>query len=129
MSKIYRCIAIDDDPLMLRKLEVYIEDIPWLTFLESHNNPIKGASAIISIRPDIVFLDIEMPMVDGNYVVDWIGPKLELMENPPKIIIVSSLTIPKEEQLPQVTGYLNKANVTSPDALESMLKELIEPAI
>jgi len=68
-------------------------------------------------------------MVDGNYVVDWIGPKLELMENPPKIIIVSSLTIPKEEQLPQVTGYLNKANVTSPDALESMLKELIEPAI
>ena len=127
MSKNYTCIAIDDDPLLLRKLQAYIEDIPWLTFLESHNNPIKGASAIVSIKPDIIFLDIEMPMVDGNYLVDWIGPKLEIMENPPKIFIVSSLTIPKEEQLPQVTGYINKANVTSPEALETRLKEFIDP--
>ncbi|MEQ9423552.1 MAG: response regulator [Cyclobacteriaceae bacterium] len=119
------CICIDDDPLLLRKLETYIEDIPWLTFLEAFNKPIKGASAIVSEKPDLVFLDIEMPMVDGNYVADWIGPKLELMEKPPKIIIVSSLTIARENQLPQVTGYINKANVTSPEALERMVKEIL----
>ncbi len=129
MPKQYTCIAIDDDPLLLRKLETYIEDIPWLKFLESHNNPIQGASAVISIKPDILLLDIEMPMVDGNYIVDWIAPKLELMENPPKVIIVSSLTIAKENQLPQVTGYINKANVTSPEALNKMLKELVNPEV
>ena len=127
MSKTYTCIAIDDDPLLLRKLEAYLEDIPWLTFLESYNNPIKGASAVISTKPDILLLDIEMPMIDGHYLVDWIGPKLELMENPPKVIIVSSLNVPKEEQLPQVTGYINKSNVTSPAALDTMLRELFNP--
>ena len=98
-----------------------------LNFLESHNNPIQGATAVMSKKPDILLLDIEMPMVDGNYIADWIGPKLELMEQAPKIIIVSSLTIAKENQLPHVTGYINKANVTSPEALDRMLKELVKP--
>ena len=129
MSKKYTCIAIDDDPLFLRKLEVYIEDISWLTFLESHSNPIQGASAIISIKPDIVLLDIEMPHVDGNYLIDWVGPKLELMENPPKVIIISSLTVPEEDQLPGVTGYINKANLATPNELETRLEELINPVV
>ncbi|MEQ8715942.1 MAG: response regulator [Cyclobacteriaceae bacterium] len=125
MSEVLNCIAIDDDPLLLRKLEVYMEDISWINFLASYSSPVKGATAIVESKPDLVLLDIEMPHIDGHYLIDWIKPRLDLMEKPPTVIIVSSLTVPKEDQAEGIAGYINKANVTSPAELEAMLKEII----
>ncbi len=125
MSEVLNCIAIDDDPLLLRKLEVYMEDISWINFLASYSSPVKGATAIVESNPDLVLLDIEMPHIDGHYLIDWIKPRLDLMEKPPTVIIVSSLTVPKEDQAEGIAGYINKANVTSPAELEGMLKEII----
>ncbi len=125
MSEVLNCIAIDDDPLLLRKLEVYMEDISWINFIASYSSPVKGATAIVESNPDLVLLDIEMPHIDGHYLIDWIKPRLDLMEKPPTVIIVSSLTVPKEEQAEGIAGYINKANVTSPAELEAMLKEII----
>lgn len=125
MPKSYTCIAIDDDPLMLRKLEVYVEDIPWLNFLEGQNHPVKGATAIITHKPDIIFLDIEMPYIDGHYVIDWLGPHLETLELPPQIVVISSLHINKEDEAKGVAGYINKATVKSPEALEEQLKAIL----
>lgn len=125
MSKHYTCIAVDDDPILLRKLEVYIEKIPWITFLESHYNPVQGATAIVKQQPDIILLDIEMPHIDGYYLIDWIQPKLAALENPPQVIVISSLNILEEDQAPGVTGYINKADLNTPEDLEIRLKTLI----
>jgi DNA-binding NarL/FixJ family response regulator len=125
VPEVLNCIAIDDDPLLLRKLEVYLEDIPWINFLESYTNPVKGATAIVSAKPDLVLLDIEMPHIDGHYLIDWIKPRLEILDKPPKVIIISSLTIPKEEEADGIAGYINKVNVTSAAELEAMLKAII----
>jgi chemotaxis response regulator CheB len=119
-------MCVDDDPLFVRKMEAYIEEIEWLTFIEAHNNPVQGATAIITRKPDVVFLDIEMPYIDGNYLVDWIKPNLAQMETPPKIIVVSSLTHPPEELLKNADGFINKSEVISADNLETHLKKFIK---
>ena len=125
MPNSYTCLAVDDDPLFLRKIEIFIEDISWLSLLESHTNPVQGATAIISKQPEIVLLDIEMPHADGNYLLDWIGPKLKSLENPPKVIVISSLTVLPEDQMPNVCGYINKVDLTSSKELEARLNALI----
>lgn len=125
MAKTYNCLAIDDDQLFLRTLSIYIESIDWLNLVDTYNNPVRGAKAIFENELDILFLDMEMPHVDGNYLVDWIGPKLNEMANPPKIIIISSLNFAQEDKLSSVSGYINKGDVTNSEKLEKLIKEII----
>ncbi|MFT6867318.1 MAG: DNA-binding NarL/FixJ family response regulator [Cyclobacteriaceae bacterium] len=126
MTKTYKCLTIDDDPLFLRTLAFYIENIGWLELIGKYSNPILGAKAILKSKPDIVFLDMEMPHVDGSYLIDWIGPSLSKMDTPPIIIIISSLVIPAESQLPMVNGYINKTHVTSADQLAYHIQAILE---
>ena len=124
MSTNLTCIAIDDDPVFLRKIEAFIEEIPEIVLLESHSNAIKGATAVIKQKPDILLTDIEMPYTDGFYLIDWLKPKLASMASPPRIIVISSLWL-KEEELPQqAAGFINKYDLKEPAILRQMLNTL-----
>ncbi|MDA0195225.1 MAG: response regulator [Bacteroidetes bacterium] len=70
MEKILKCIAVDDNRLFLNQLEAYIDEINWLELIETYDKPVKAASGIIIHKPDIIFLDIEMPNVDGYALVE-----------------------------------------------------------
>ena len=94
--------------------------------MASYSNPVKGATAIIDQKPDLVLLDIEMPHIDGHYLIDWIKPRLDLMEQPPKVIIVSSLVVAEEDQAEGIAGYINKVDLTGPEALENKLKGILD---
>ncbi|MFY0607164.1 MAG: response regulator [Cyclobacteriaceae bacterium] len=126
MPTTFSCLAIDDDSLFLRKLSVFVESIEWLDLVKTVNNPVQGAKAIFEVEPDILFLDMEMPHVDGNYLIDWIGPRLAKMTKPPKIIIVSSLNFSDEEKQSSVAGYINKSQVTSAENLSQLVKGIID---
>lgn len=125
MQTAHKCLAIDDDKLFLRTLSVYIEDIDWLELVDTADHPVRGAKAIFDVKPDIVFLDMEMPHIDGNYLVDWVEPRLKKMEKPPQIIVVSSLNFAPEEKLPGIKGYINKTDVTSSEKLSKLVKDII----
>ncbi|MEQ8239016.1 MAG: response regulator [Cyclobacteriaceae bacterium] len=126
MQSPLRCLAIDDDKLFLRKISVYMEDIEWLNLVDTANHPVRGAKAIFDVQPNIVLLDMEMPHIDGNYLVDWVSPRLEKMENAPHIIVVSSLDFAPEDRLPGIKGYINKSHVTSGEALAKLIKDIID---
>lgn len=119
------CISIDDNPLFTRKLEAFTESMDWISIIDSYDNPIQGATAIVNKTPDVVFLDIEMPYIDGAYLADWIKPKLDLMDNPPRIVVISSVTEPPEELLANTAGFINKSTVTDPETLEKNLRAIL----
>lgn len=119
------CISIDDNPLFTRKLEAFTESMDWISIVDSYENPIQGATAIVTNKPDVVFLDIEMPYIDGEYLVDWIKPKLAIMDKPPRIIVISSVAEPPEELLANTSGFINKSTVTDPATLEKSLREIL----
>ncbi|MFT3740376.1 MAG: LytTR family DNA-binding domain-containing protein [Breznakibacter sp.] len=60
-----RCIALDDEPLALTILREYTEKIPYLQLLGTYTNPAEAAKAIMYERPDLLFLDIQMPDIKG----------------------------------------------------------------
>ena len=59
------CIIVDDEPLAVRILESYVEKTPDLQLVSSFTDSITAINAIKAQRPDLLFLDIQMPNIDG----------------------------------------------------------------
>ena len=58
-------MIVDDEPLAVRLLESYVEKTPDLNLLASYTDSITAINAIKEQKPDLVFLDIQMPNIDG----------------------------------------------------------------
>ena len=59
------CIIVDDEPLAVKMLENYVSRTPDLILSASFNDPVKALSVIDEQPVDIVFLDIQMPDLNG----------------------------------------------------------------
>ena len=59
------CIIVDDEPLAVRLLESYVEKTSDLQLLASFTDSITAINAIKAQKPDLLFLDIQMPNIDG----------------------------------------------------------------
>ena len=59
------CIIVDDEPLAVRLLESYVEKTPDLELMASFTDSITAINAIKAQKPDLIFLDIQMPNIDG----------------------------------------------------------------
>ncbi|GAB3218700.1 response regulator transcription factor [Algoriphagus aestuariicola] len=61
----YRCIIIDDEALAIEVLEDYITKFPVLEHVGSFNSPLKAMPMLMSKGVDLIFLDINMPDING----------------------------------------------------------------
>lgn len=71
-----RCIIIDDEPSSRQILKTHISEMPNLTLVKTCEDAIQGLQIIEKLRPDLVFLDINMPEVSGLellQMIPWIG--------------------------------------------------------
>lgn len=60
-----RCVIVDDEPLAVRMLENYVERTPFLSLAASFTDPVEALSQLNELKPHILFLDIQMPDLDG----------------------------------------------------------------
>lgn len=71
-----RALIIDDEKKARNLLQVLLEEnCPQITNIESADNLPKGIKLIHSFKPDIVFLDIEMPGYSGLQLLDFLTPE------------------------------------------------------
>lgn len=78
MDKI-KVIIIDDEQLARELLRHYLSGDPRLEVIRECGNGFEGILAIQELRPDLVFLDVQMPKLTGFEM-------LELLTDPPAII-------------------------------------------
>ena len=60
-----KCIAIDDEPLALKKLVTYIKKIPFLDLVAQCHSATDAQKVIDKQDVDAIFLDINMPDLNG----------------------------------------------------------------
>ena len=60
-----RCIAVDDEPLALELMETYIAQVPGLELLTTFTDAISAWGFLKKNQVDLVFLDIQMPDING----------------------------------------------------------------
>lgn len=78
-----RCIIVDDEPLAQDLLQDYLDDFPDLEVVGKFNDGFDAFKGIGALKPDLIFLDIEMPKITGFEL-------MELLEEPPKIIFTTA---------------------------------------
>ncbi len=80
-----KTIIIDDEPHCVGYLQVLLQQhCPSLQLVASANNGREGLSAIKHYHPELIFLDIEMPVMNGFRMLE------ELVEMPFQIIFTTA---------------------------------------
>ncbi len=62
-------LIVDDEPLARQELQFLIEDLGGVSVLTQGSNGIEAVDLILRHRPDLVFLDVQMPGLDGFAVI------------------------------------------------------------
>lgn len=78
-----RTILIDDEPLSREIVKSYLKGYPEVTVVEECNDGFEGVKAIQQHKPDLIFLDIQMPKINGFEM-------LELIEQAPAVIFTTA---------------------------------------
>ena len=60
-----RAIVVDDEPLAVRRLQIALERIGGIELLGTAADGAKALELISAFAPDLVLLDIKMPVMDG----------------------------------------------------------------
>lgn len=77
-------LIIDDEPLARMVVLEYLQDFKDnIEVLQECNDGFEGLKAIQQYQPDLIFLDVQMPKINGFEM-------LELVENPPSVIFTTA---------------------------------------
>ena len=60
-----RCVIVDDEPLAVELMAGYVRKTPSLELVGTYTDPVAALSEIRSTLPDLVFMDIQMPDLNG----------------------------------------------------------------
>ena len=71
-----RTIIVDDEPLARRGLRQLLAAHTDFKVIAEARNGVEAISAVRSLHPDLLFLDVQMPEPDGFGVLKEIGPAL-----------------------------------------------------
>jgi len=80
-----RTILVDDEPLAIKGLEMRLEAFDDIEIIERCANGREAIRAIKTHKPDVVFLDIQMPGFDGFSVVNGLADI-----EPPLVVFVTA---------------------------------------
>lgn len=78
-----RCLVLEDEPLAMKQIESYISQTPFLSLEASVPTAVEAMNIISQIRPDLVFVDINMPEING---IDFV----KSLRNPPLIVFTTA---------------------------------------
>src|SRR4051812_39589909 len=83
MSAILRTVIIEDEPLARDLLRAFLKEHTNFKIVAECANGFEGLKAIQELKPDVIFLDVEMPKVSGLEM-------LELVEELPLVIFTTA---------------------------------------
>lgn len=67
-----KAILIDDEPLARSIIKEYLQSYADITVVQECNDGFEGVKAIMQHQPDLVFLDIQMPKINGFEMLELI---------------------------------------------------------
>ncbi len=78
-----RCLAVDDEKLVLDLLADNIRQVPYLTLVKTARNAMEAIEILQNEHIDLLFLDIQMPRLSGLQF-------LKSLPDPPLVILVTA---------------------------------------
>jgi two-component system, chemotaxis family, protein-glutamate methylesterase/glutaminase len=82
-----RVLIVDDSAFMRHALGRLLAEVPGLEIVGSASNGVEGLKMAAELRPDVITLDVEMPVLNGLEML-----KRLMIESPARVVMLSSLT-------------------------------------
>ena len=82
-----RVLVVDDSGFFRRRVKEMLEEDPLLTVVGDAANGQEAIDKAVELKPDVITMDIEMPVMDGIKATQQI-----MASNPVPIVMFSSLT-------------------------------------
>ena len=70
----FKVIVVDDEPLALQRIARLVQQEPAFDLVDACSSGESAVDRIIELQPDIVFLDVQMPEMDGFGVLAALDP-------------------------------------------------------
>ena len=78
-------LIVDDEPIARRGVRLQLKGEPEVEIIGECANGLEAVAAIRKLAPDLVFLDVQMPEMDGFEVIEAVG-----VERMPRVIFVTA---------------------------------------
>lgn len=132
-----RCLIVDDEPLGIEVIKAHVARIPQLEVVAECSNAIEALDALRHHTIDLIFLDIQMPMLTG---IEF----LRSLTHPPKVIFTTAYRdyalesyeldvvdyllkpISFERFFKAINKYLSKQVVAAPTPVETPSPEPVD---
>lgn len=73
------CIIIDDEPLARELLKEYLRKFPEIQVIQECNDGFEGLKAIQTLNLDLIFLDIQMPKINGFELLELVDKDISVI--------------------------------------------------
>jgi CheY-like chemotaxis protein len=96
MNRISLTLAIDDDEIALNIAKWYVSKHPLFGNCETYSSPSSALESLEkkmesnTLLPDVILLDLNMPVMDGWEVLEYLGNN-EILKQIPVAILTSSI--------------------------------------
>lgn len=81
-----KVLVVDDATFMIKAVSEILESDPDITVIGTAKNGLQGLEKVKELRPDVITLDMDMPVMDGIKAIRHI-----MIESPVPIVVLSSL--------------------------------------
>ena len=73
------CIIVDDEPLAVKLIESFVAKTPDLELLGSFTDSVEAINAVKEQKPNLLFLDIQMPDLNGMELAHMIPAETKVV--------------------------------------------------
>ncbi|MDJ0572785.1 MAG: response regulator [Pleurocapsa sp. MO_192.B19] len=115
--------CVDDSPLICNSLEKFMTAAGYR--FVGINDPMRAFSVLLALKPDLIFLDLMMPNINGYELCDKLR-RISVFRNTPIIILTGNDGVIDrvKTKLVGASDFLSKANVDKQAVSETLQKHL-----
>jgi DNA-binding NarL/FixJ family response regulator len=86
VSAMVRVVVVDDEPMVCAHLRTILGSAPDIEVVDEAHDGAAGVEAVTRSRPDVVLMDLRMPVLDGIAAIE----RIVKLGNPPVVVVLTT---------------------------------------
>jgi DNA-binding NarL/FixJ family response regulator len=83
---IVRVVVVDDEPMVCAHLRTILGSAPDIEVVDEAHDGAAGVEAVVRTRPNVVLMDLRMPVLDGIAAIE----RIVKLRNPPVVVVLTT---------------------------------------
>ncbi len=88
-----RVVLVDDQQLFRGGLRMLIDSQDDLEVVGEAGDGVEAREVVLTTKPDVVLMDIRMPVADGIQATEWIAADTATAKTPPRILVLTTFDL------------------------------------